>query len=149
MRHWEVEGRVADTDGQCGNGATWRVELQSAVAAQRPGAAISIRRRVLPVATGNVLYLVVGPRDGNHSCDTTHVEWRIAEVTGKQRVWDLAADIVDDVLVSNPLADAFRIPGHLGTLVQSKSADSGITRPAYINARSMAGGRRSEPASGR
>ncbi|MEO8497458.1 MAG: DUF1595 domain-containing protein, partial [Planctomycetota bacterium] len=120
----KIAGRVADADDKCGNGAAWRLELRSeagtnvlaegvfdsgqsqsfAVPAIADADAISVR-------DGDVVALIVNARDGNHSCDTTHVELKLSEVDGNQRVWDLATDVVDKVLDSNPLPDSF---GHEG-----------------------------------
>ena len=49
----------------------------------------------------------MNPRDKSHVCDTTHVELKLTEVGGKARTWDLATDVVDRILESNPLPDAY------------------------------------------
>lgn len=112
---FRVEGLVADADGVCGNGASWRVELLtesgSSVLAKgtfdnggrqsfKPETSFAIR-------SGDVVSLIVNPRDRSHSCDTTHVELKLTTVESKPRVWNLATDVVDRILESNPLPDSF------------------------------------------
>jgi len=110
-----VRGLIADADDKCGNGAAWRVELLSHAGRSTlvEGTLDNGRQlRFAPkteftVEVGDVLRLVVGARDNNHVCDTTHIEWTISEVGGEKRTWDLAADVVDRILEGNPLADAY------------------------------------------
>lgn len=112
---FRVEGLVADADGVCGNGASWRVELLtesgSSVLAKgtfdnggrhsiKPETSFAIRR-------GDVVSLIVNPRDRSHVCDTTHVELTLKSVETSPRVWNLATDVVDRILESNPLPDSF------------------------------------------
>lgn len=115
-----VEGLVADMDGQCGNGAAWRIELQSAqgrsVLAEgilengqsqqiEAGPAVDVR-------AGDLVSLYINARDNNHACDTTQVGLRLTESDGETRAWDLAADVVDTIQDGNPLPDAY---GHAET----------------------------------
>lgn len=110
-----VEGLVADADGVCGNGASWRVELLtesgSSVLAKGTfdnGGRQSIESKTsVSVRTGDVVSLIVNPRDRSHACDTTHVELKLTSVEPAPRVWNLAADVVDRILESNPLPDSF------------------------------------------
>ncbi len=110
-----IEGRVADADDKCGNGATWRVERltqtqheQCAQGVIENGGTQRFQPSdVFDVEIGDTFSLVVGPRDANHVCDTTHLEWTIREVGREQRTWDLAPEIVDRVLEENPLADSY------------------------------------------
>jgi mono/diheme cytochrome c family protein len=57
------------------------------------------------VKAGQFLQLSVDPLK-NHGADSTLVEWSIAEIGGKGRTWDLAADVLDDFLAANPHADS-------------------------------------------
>ena len=57
------------------------------------------------VEPGEMLALIVSARDGDHTCDTTVVDWEIAEVDGPARVWNLIEDIADRINLGNPLAD--------------------------------------------
>ncbi len=53
---------------------------------------------------GDLVALVIGPRDGNHSCDLTAVDLTL---TAADRKWDLAKDVSPDMLAGNPHADSF------------------------------------------
>lgn len=109
-----IEVLVADADDKCGNGAAWRVERLShsgaAVLAQGIYDNGQKHSYTLPdavsVRTGEIVSLIVNARDNNHVCDTTHIELKLTEEDGPKRVWDLAADIVDTVLQSNPHPDS-------------------------------------------
>src|SRR5262249_18408052 len=57
---------------------------------------------------GDLVSLLVGPRDGNHSCDLTAVDLTL---TADGKTWDLAADVSPDVLAGNPHADRLGHPG--------------------------------------
>lgn len=115
-----VEGLVADADNKCGNGAAWRVELksESGTAALASGVFDNGRdahfqpKDELSIRQGDVISLIVNPRDSSHACDTTHVELKISEAGGEKRVWDLASDVVNRILESNPLPDSY---GHVDT----------------------------------
>jgi hypothetical protein len=112
---FKIEGLVADADGVCGNGASWRVELLtesgSSILANgtfdnggrqsfEPETSFAIR-------SGDVVFLIVNPRDRSHACDTTHVELKLTSGDQPPRVWNLATDVVDRILESNPLPDSF------------------------------------------
>ena len=108
-----ITGKVSDVDPNCGNGVGWLVELlhdgtkqilasgiiDNGKSAALPGATVA------QVHEGDLLSLVVDARDGNHACDSTHVEFVVAEAGGKGRKWDLAADVVDSIQAANPHAD--------------------------------------------
>jgi Protein of unknown function (DUF1549)/Protein of unknown function (DUF1553) len=108
-----VTGKVADVDPNCGNGVGWSVELlhdgskqvlasgviDNGKSATLPGlAAVKVRE-------GDLLSLIVDARDGNHACDSTHVEIVVTETSGKGRKWDLTTDVVDSIQAANPHAD--------------------------------------------
>jgi hypothetical protein len=110
-----ITGLAADADNKCGNGIAWRVERLSAsglVVLEKGTIDNGNEQRFAPkdaidVRQGDVVSLIVNPRDANHSCDTTHVEFQLSEVAGEKRVWNLAKDIVDNVAQGNPLADSY------------------------------------------
>ncbi len=111
----QIEGRVADADDKCGNGATWRIELQTVSGSEVLASGVidnggeeSFRMKTSrAIKAGDVVSLIVNARDRNHSCDTTHVELKLSEVGNEKRVWNLASDVVDKVLEGNPLADSY------------------------------------------
>ncbi len=107
-----IEGLVADADDKCGNGAAWRVDVLAGNGLRtlaegvidnggRSNFAIA---EATQVQAGDLLRLNIGPRGGDHACDTTHVQWRISSVAGQQ-VWNLEEDVVDRILNGNPLPD--------------------------------------------
>tara|TARA_R110002072_G_C7978294_1_gene535840 strand:- start:20021 stop:24202 length:4182 start_codon:yes stop_codon:yes gene_type:complete len=112
---FRVEGLVADADGVCGNGAAWRVELSTE--AGRSVLATGTfdnggRQTLMPdswfdVRRGDVVSLIVNPRGRDHTCDSTHVELKLTTAEQPPRVWNLATDVVDQILESNPLPDSF------------------------------------------
>lgn len=110
-----IQGLVADVDDKCGNGAAWRLELlsDSGNAILSSGTIDNGRNQrfqpdtVYNIRKGDVVSLVVNGRDGNHSCDTTHLDLKLSEVDGRKRVWDLASDVVENILKSNPLPDSY------------------------------------------
>ena len=132
--HVKIAGLVADADDKCGNGAAWRLELRSDAGTNVLAAGVFDSGQSNPfqletplaLRAGDVVALIVNARDGNHSCDTTHVELKLSRVDdvadGDQRVWDLATDVVDKVLDSNPLPDSF---GNEGVWHFCASADGG------------------------
>jgi hypothetical protein len=51
------------------------------------------------VEPGQVVAVVVGPRDGNHACDLTAINLTLND---GQTTWDLAKDVSPNILKSNP-----------------------------------------------
>jgi hypothetical protein len=138
-----VSGRVADVDPNCGNGIGWSLVVHREGQKETlAGGNLDNGRSVLldpaalgevRVRRGDVLSLVVDPRDGNHACDSTHVEFVLTEQGGKGRKWDLAADVVDSIHAGNPHADGHGNAGvwHFHTIeTSSSSASSTPTLPA-------------------
>ncbi len=112
-----VEAVVKHAHPECGNGVTWSLELRRGATRQRlaTGAAQgNTEAKAGPienvaVRNGDLLSLLIGPRDGNHSCDLTAVDLKIADAEGK--TWNLADDVSPDIHAGNPHADRM---GHEG-----------------------------------
>ncbi|MCA9179390.1 MAG: DUF1592 domain-containing protein [Planctomycetales bacterium] len=110
-----ITGRVADADNKCGNGAAWRLELLGDAGPSTLAEGVydnGGQSKVEPagdfsVQPGDVVSLIVNARDNSHACDTTHVELKLTESGGESRNWDLASDVVDRILESNPLPDSY------------------------------------------
>jgi hypothetical protein len=114
-----IRAKVAGADTHGGNGIQWWITRNSqtgdrvlASGAIQRGQARSIAAAAdanklagLPVAGGDVVSLVVGPK-GDHTFDTTVVELTITEVGGEARKWDLTGDVVDSVQAANPHVDS-------------------------------------------
>ncbi len=105
-----VAGVVQHAHPECGNGVAWTVELRRGSSRQRLVAGTSQGAKEvkfgplenLSVQPGDVLSVVVSPRDGNHSCDLTAVDFNLSDGT---RTWDLAKDVSPNILAGNPHAD--------------------------------------------
>ncbi|QDU42010.1 hypothetical protein Mal52_04650 [Symmachiella dynata] len=128
-----IEGFAADADDKCGNGFAWRVELHAETGTTQlaSGTVDNGRRQTFSpegetaIHAGDVVSLIINARDNTHVCDTTHVALKLTEVGGETRVWDLATDVVDRILESNPLPDAY---GNLKTWHFGASEDVGSTK---------------------
>jgi hypothetical protein len=111
-----VSGTVQHAHPECGNGVTWSLEVRRGATRQRLAAGVAQGGNAVgvgpfeagPVRPGDLVSLLVGPRDGNHSCDLTAVDLTLA-CAGT--TWDLAADVSPDVLAGNPHADRLGHPG--------------------------------------
>jgi hypothetical protein len=107
-----VEGSVTHAHPECGNGVTWSLELRRGAMRQRLAAGVAQGAKEVPfgpisalaVQPGDLVSLLIGPRDGNHSCDMTAIDVRLI---GKDDAhsWNLAADVSSDIQAGNPHAD--------------------------------------------
>ncbi len=111
----KVDARVTHAHPECGNGVTWALEVRRGATRQRLAGGVAVRNPVakagpfegLDVHAGDLISLLIGPRDGNHSCDLTDVELVIASEGEPRREWSLTRDVSGDVLAGNPHADRF------------------------------------------
>jgi hypothetical protein len=102
-----ISGRVADAHLDCGNGVTWSIEVRRSYATQRLASGVTDGGTEIPfgpveevpIETGQVVALVIGPRDGDHACDLTSIDLTVAD--GKS-TWDLAQDVSPNILLGNP-----------------------------------------------
>ncbi len=112
-----VAATVQPVHPECGNGVTWSLELRRGSTRQRLASGIAQGAKEVKVAPleniavqpGDLLSIVIGPRDGNHSCDMTAVDLDIKATDGKQ--WNLARDVSPNILAGNPHADLLGNPG--------------------------------------
>jgi hypothetical protein len=107
-----VAAKVAHAHPACGNGVGWWLEHRrgdkaSALVegAVTVGGQAQVAPRTLKVAKGDILFLAVDARDGDHSCDLTEITLTVTETDKPGRTWDLAGDVADSVLDGNPHAD--------------------------------------------
>jgi hypothetical protein len=105
----QLEAAITHAHPECGNGVTWALEIRRGQSVQRLATGVS--HGATPVKTakfdaslriGDVVALVIGPRDGNHSCDLTTVDLMIRSDTAD---WSLSKDVSPDILAGNPHAD--------------------------------------------
>jgi len=106
----QISAAVRHAHPECGNGVQWSVELwrgntrQPLAAGTAQGAkdAKVGPLEKLAVKSGDLVVLLIGPRDGNHSCDLTAVDLTL---TSGERQWNLARDVSANILAGNPHAD--------------------------------------------
>lgn len=104
---------IADSHPECGNGVEWTVNHQSSQRLSKiwqgkidTGKSSNLVKKKINVRKGDLLSFLVGPRDGNHSCDLTRINLQIEETESKRK-WDLAERLSKHVLESNPIGDQF------------------------------------------
>ncbi|HEX5103790.1 MAG TPA: DUF1592 domain-containing protein, partial [Pirellulaceae bacterium] len=109
----QIEGQVTHAHPECGNGVTWSLELRRGATRQRLAAGIAHGGKPVPIGPladvavqkGDLVSLLIGPRDGNHACDLTAVELKLRCNDDAEKAWSLAADVSGDVLAGNPHND--------------------------------------------
>lgn len=108
----QIEGFVQHAHPECGNGVAWTLELRKGTTRQRLAVGTSQGARGekfgpfnnIAVRQGEIVALVISPRDGNHSCDLTAIELTLKN---EKHSWNLANDISPNILAGNPHADQF------------------------------------------
>ncbi len=127
-----IEGTVQDAHTACGNGITWALELRRGHMHERLGTGVSEGGTVMSVGhfenvrvqPGDMVAMIIGPRDGNHVCDLTAVDLVIQDGTKK---WNLADDVSPNSLAGNPHADSH---GNKEVWHFSSEPESGPPAPA-------------------
>lgn len=112
----QIDGSVQHAHPECGNGVEWTVELRRGNTRQSLAAGVSQGAAVIPIGplkdiavrAGDVITLMISPRDGNHSCDLTAIDLQLSDGT---HTWNLAKDLSTDILAGNPHADQLGHPG--------------------------------------
>jgi hypothetical protein len=110
-----VEAKVTHAHPECGNGVTWSLELRRGATRRRLGAGTAQGSKPVPVGPienlrvqpGDLISLLIGPRNGNHACDLTDLELTLTESGAGGRRWNLAQDVSGNVQTANPHADRF------------------------------------------
>src|SRR5207248_11108412 len=85
--------------------------------------------------------LLVDPRDGNHSCDLTDLEFILTSAGEVSQSWSLTRDVSDNVLAGNPHADKAGLEGvwHFYTEPVSGAASGAVIPAGSLLARWQAG----------
>lgn len=107
----QVEANLADAHPECGSGQEWFLQHRTGNQAgnlwkgrfDKSGSA-KMKPTQVSVRKGDVIAFILGP-DREYACDLTEMNLTITETAGDKRVWDLADDVADDLLASNPHAD--------------------------------------------
>jgi hypothetical protein len=110
-----VEAQVMHAHPECGNGVEWFLELRRGAVRQRLAKGVAHGAREVkagpfePIAVqkGDLVSLLIGPRDGNHACDLTDVDLVLSAAGETPQEWRLTRDVSPDVLSGNPHADRF------------------------------------------
>lgn len=130
-----VEATVTHAHPECGNGVTWALEVRRGATRQRLAAGTAQGSQEvkigpienLPVQPGDVVSLLIGARDGNHSCDLTAVDLVLTSSGTGAAVWNLAADVSPDVLAANPHADRLGHDAVWHFYTEPESGSSGVS----------------------
>lgn len=109
-----IDGSVQHAHAACGNGVTWVVEVRRGGAVVRLASGKAQGDSVVAVGPfpdvvvkpGDVVLLSIGPGGRDHSCDLTAVDLTIRQSGEEAREWNLARDVVPDLLAGNPHADS-------------------------------------------
>ena len=108
-----IEAAVVDAHPEGGNGQTWSLNFQQGSSRQRlvsgtldRGDSLQIDPiQDLMVRKGDLISLVIGPRDRDAACDATRINLVITENSNRLRSWNLAGDVADDLHAGNPHPD--------------------------------------------
>ena len=106
-----ITSRVKDAHTDCGNGVSWWLEVRRGTTRQTLASGNtdgSIEIPIGPIGNvavqpGDLVSLIIGPRDGSHVCDLTALDLTLKDATHE---WNLARDISPDILAGNPHADS-------------------------------------------
>lgn len=121
-----VKGSVQHAHPECGNGVQWSLQLRRNATIQNLASGIAHGSTLHPfevskpllMSHGDIICLVVSPRDGNHSCDATAVQLMIEEflqpadvkASNQARKWNLSTDVAPNILQGNPHQDSLGNP---------------------------------------
>ncbi len=125
-----------------------RIAPRSDAAAARGGNGPRRHRRTigpiekLAVQPGDIVSLLVGPRDGNHACDLTDLELVLSNRWANPREWSLARDVSSNILeaIPTPIVSATRAYG-IFTREPVKGSEGRCRDSRRIVAGSLASGR--------
>jgi mono/diheme cytochrome c family protein len=125
-----IQGTVRHAHPECGNGVTWALEVRRGNTTERLAVGESQRANTIKIGpfekvrieADQVVALIIGPRDGDHSCDLTALNLTL---TDGAKTWDLAKDVSPSILTSNPNG-----PWHF--LSQPASQDTASALPTPI-----------------
>ncbi|MCA9126277.1 MAG: DUF1592 domain-containing protein [Planctomycetales bacterium] len=128
-----VEGIVQHAHPECGNGVNWTLEVRRGRTRQQLSSGLGTATPVeiggfenIKVLPNDLIALAVSPRDGNHVCDLTMLDLTIRS---ESTVWNLAEDVVPDILNGNPHADQLGNPNVWAFAGESIVDDSLLTIP--------------------
>lgn len=107
----KVQAKVQHAHPACGNGVEWFLEVRRGGTRERVSSGVAQGAKPAKVAPfeakvneGDLISVIIGPRDGNHACDLTAVD---LTVTLDGSTWDLGDDVSPDITAGNPHDDGF------------------------------------------
>ncbi|MBK9384282.1 MAG: DUF1592 domain-containing protein [Planctomycetes bacterium] len=114
---YRVQVALFDAHTTCGNGVSWRFELRRAgcALALAEGATQGDARANVSIAeplalrARDELVLLVSPREREHTCDLTAVDFELERPSDGAR-WSLGGDCAESLLAANPHADRAGTP---------------------------------------
>ena len=103
----KITAKVQHAHTACGNGVEWAVEVRRGTTRERLAAGVAQGSKAaapapfdkINITAGDLVSVVVGPRNGEHSCDLTAVDLTI---TVGDKTWDLGKDVSPDITAGNP-----------------------------------------------
>jgi hypothetical protein len=108
----KVTAKIVHAHPACGNGVAYWLEHRrgnrAAIFAEGGvdlGGEAVPAAKTLKVEAGDWITLAVDAKDDNHVCDMTAIEFTITQTDKPGVVWDLASDVVANVLDGNPHDD--------------------------------------------
>lgn len=108
-----IEGKVTPAHPECGIGVTWRLEarrgalkrlLSSGTAQGNKSVAVGSVDKFV-VQRDDLVSLLIGPRNGSHTCGLTDLEFVLTADNNPSHPWNLTRDVSGDVLAGNPHSD--------------------------------------------
>lgn len=102
-----ISASLQDSHLACGNGVSWSLEVRRGTLRETLSAGNTDGGKLhelgpfdeVKVDAGDLIALVIGPRDGEHTCDLTTINLTIRDTTS---TWDLSSDVAPSLLKSNP-----------------------------------------------
>lgn len=138
----DISATVMHAHPECGNGVTWSVELRRGPLRRVLDTGISQGStpvkigpfEKIPLRAGDAILVVIGPREGNHSCDLTEVDLAISMPEARHE-WSLNGDTADRLGAGNPLGDGYGNPTvwHFGSEPLLADSAGGLPRGSLLD----------------
>ncbi len=141
-----IESKTTHAHVGCGNGVTWSLEIRRGATRRKIGGGIAHGAQAIKAGPfqnvslqkGDLVSLIIGPRDNNHSCDLTDVELVIQNQESKELKWNLSSDVTANIQSANPHEDSLGNAGiwHFYTepVIQGSESVSAIPTGSLLDA---------------
>ncbi|WP_437230768.1 DUF1592 domain-containing protein [Planctomicrobium sp. SH661] len=129
--HFRIDAHVQDAHPECGNGVSWALEVRRGKIRQQLAAGTSDGAAPIAVGPfdnvsvhkGELVVLLIGPRDGDHACDLTTIDLSLQSASDSSRSWKLSTDVAGNVLQGNPHQDSHGNPDVWAFFVEAQQKD--------------------------